>query len=81
MTSEEVGLCATPWQYIINTGRVDWTVGNITVGVLQVLFDSFIFGITILKTYKHFKTMKYHGERGITHILLYDGEHPMNLKL
>lgn len=42
--------------------------------ILPFVFDSFVFGVTIFKTYQHALEMRRHGHISIAEVLLRDGK-------
>ncbi|EIM91102.1 uncharacterized protein STEHIDRAFT_107732 [Stereum hirsutum FP-91666 SS1] len=44
----------------------------IVTGVLPMIFDTFIFAMTVFKTYRHLLEMRKHGQKSITEVLLRD---------
>lgn len=41
--------------------------------VLTLAFNTFIFGVTVVQTYRHAMEMRKHGQTSVTEVLLRDG--------
>lgn len=50
------------------------TSASIITAALPLAYDTFVFGIIMLKTYRHAVEMRKHGQTSITEVLLRDGK-------
>lgn len=56
-------------------------IASVAAAVLALVFDAFVFGVTVYKTYGHAMEMRARGERGLTGVLLRDGQWRMRYLL
>lgn len=60
---------------------INGSIASVAAAVLALLFDAYVFGVTVYKTYGHAMQMRARGERGLTGVLLRDGQWRMHLLL
>lgn len=57
-----------------NAYMSDGLPANVITSVLALAFDTFTFCVTLIRTYQHVMEMRRLGQKGITELILRDGE-------